>query len=43
MTAHCPTCHGDGWVLDNELDAVTCVDCGGVVTRVRDEWDEEGA
>lgn len=27
-------CHGDGWILDDDLDAAVCPDCDGVPTRL---------
>ena len=35
---HCDRCHGDGWVLDDDLNAAPCDTCDGIPTRVPDDY-----
>lgn len=34
---HCDRCHGDGWVLDGDLNAAPCAACDGIPTRVPED------
>lgn len=31
--AHCGRCAGDGWLLDDDLNAAVCSECDGIPTR----------